>query len=136
MGRRKHRVKAFDEMPNGRFSELLRAFREKGRSEPFTIRRGEMTSGRHRQVERSEAGVGPDFEFLDDSAGPPRFWQPKEPRPAGPRLPIAVPVVRFPGQTDPITPRRPLHRSSANKLKSCSGRFQLAEFSSMEVTLY
>ena len=48
----------------------------------------------------------------------------------------AVPSVHFPGQTDPTTPRRPLHLSSGNNIKSRSGRFQLAEFSTMEVTLY
>ena len=122
-------------MPNGRFSELLRASRENGPTGAITIQRWEMTSGRHRQVERAQTGVGHKSGFLDDRAGPPRFWQPKEPRPAGPRLPTAVPVVRFPGQTASITPRRPLHRSSSNNLTSWSGRFQLAEFSTMEVTL-
>ena len=95
-----------------------------------------MNNGRLRQAERAEAGVEPKFEFLDDRAGTSRFWQPKESKPAGPWPPTAVPAVHFPGQTAPITPRRPLHRSSSNKLKSWSGRFQLAEFSTMEVTLY
>ena len=126
MGRRKHRVKAFDEMSDGRIGELLWAFREHGPSGPITIRRGEMISGRLRQAERAQTGVGHKSEFIDDRAGTPRFWQPEESRPAGPCPPTAVPVVRFPGQTLPITPRRPLNRSSGNKLKSWSGRFQLA----------
>ena len=115
MGRRKHRVKAFDEMPDGRIGELLWALREKGPSGPITIRRGEMISGRLRQAERAQTGVGHKSEFLDDRAGTPRFWQPKESRPVGPWPPAAVPVVRFPGQTLPITPRRSLNRSSGNK---------------------
>ena len=135
MGRRKHRVKAFDEMSDGRIGELLRALLTKGPSGPITIRRGGMINGRHHQAERAQPGVGHKSGFLDDRAGPPRYWHPKEPRPAGPWPPTAVPAVHFPGQTAPITPRPPLHRSSNNKLKSWSGRFQLAEFSYMEVTL-
>ena len=84
MGRRKHRVKAFDEMSDGRIGELLWALREKGPSGPITIRRGEMISGRLRQAERAQTGVGHKSEFLDDRAGTPRFWQPEESRPVGP----------------------------------------------------
>ena len=66
----------------------------------------------------------------------PGFGVPREPRPAGPWPPTAVTAVNLPGQIAPITPRRPLHRPSGNKLKIWSGRFQVAEFYSMEVTLY
>ena len=83
MGRRKHRVKAFDEMSDGRIGELLWALREKGPSGPITIRRGEMISGRLRQAERAQTGLGHKSEFLDDRAGTPRFWQPEESRPQG-----------------------------------------------------
>ena len=55
---RKHRVKAFDEMSNGRFSESLRVFRKNGPSGAITIRLGEMISGRHFvRLNASEAGV-------------------------------------------------------------------------------
>ena len=83
MGRRKHRVKAFDEMPDGRIGELLWALREKGPSGPITIRRGEMISGRLRQAERAQTGLGHKSEFLDDQAETRRYWHPTESRPQG-----------------------------------------------------
>ena len=122
-------------MSGARIGELLPANREEGPGRPITIRPGEMISGRHRQAEHSQACVGHQSGFVDDRAVAPRYWRPREPGPIRSWPPTALPSDHFPGQTAPTTPRRPLHLSSGNNIKSRPGRFQLAEFSCMEVTL-
>ena len=127
---------AFDEVADGRFSELLRAFRENGPTGAITIRRWGMINGRHHQAERAHPGVGHKSGFLDDPAETPRYWHPKESRPAGPWPPTAVPAVHLPRANllDYAT------AAIASAIKQQLGRAGLDDFSllsslTMEVTL-
>ena len=60
----------FPEMPPEDYARLVASIRDQGLLHPITVWRGEVIDGRHRLAACAEAGVEPEYEFLDEADDP------------------------------------------------------------------
>ena len=63
-------ARIFPEMPPEDYARLVASIRNQGLLHPITVWRGEVIDGRHRLAACAEAGVEPEYEFLDDADDP------------------------------------------------------------------
>ena len=63
-------ARIFPEMRPEDYARLVASIRDQGLLHPITVWRGEVIDGRHRLAACAEAGVEPEYEFLDEADDP------------------------------------------------------------------